>query len=102
MGLPTPEDNLEGYNNSDVTRIVEGFRGKEFYLLHGNADDNVHYLQAMVLSRALELSNILFRQQVSTSLISSSFLNGSRIVNDTSRLATVLLQANSTNTYVSY
>ncbi|KDR23986.1 hypothetical protein L798_07923, partial [Zootermopsis nevadensis] len=66
MGLPTPEDNLEGYNNSDVTRLVEGFRGKQFYLLHGNADDNVHYLQAMVLSRALELSNILFRQQVST------------------------------------
>lgn len=63
MGLPTPEDNLGGYNDSDVTRLVEGFRGKQFYLLHGNADDNVHYLQAMVLSRALELSNILFRQQ---------------------------------------
>jgi len=63
MGLPTPEDNLQGYNDSDVTRLVEGFRGKQFYLLHGNADDNVHYLQAMELSRALELSNILFRQQ---------------------------------------
>ena len=64
MGLPTPEDNQQGYNESDVTRLVEGFRGKQFYLLHGNADDNVHYLQAMQLSRALELSNILFRQQV--------------------------------------
>jgi dipeptidyl-peptidase-4 len=64
LGLPTPEDNLQGYNDSDVTRLVEGFRGKQFYLLHGNADDNVHYLQAMELSRALELSDILFRQQV--------------------------------------
>jgi len=63
MGLPTPEDNLQGYNDSDVTRLVEGFRGKQFYLLHGNADDNVHYLQAMALSKALELSNVLFRQQ---------------------------------------
>jgi dipeptidyl-peptidase-4 len=67
MGLPTPEDNLQGYNASDVTRLVEEFRDKQFYLLHGNADDNVHYLQSMELSRALEVSNILFRQQVSTS-----------------------------------
>lgn len=65
MGLPSLEDNQQGYNNSDVTRLVENFRGKQFYLLHGNADDNVHYLQAMELSRALELANILFRQQVS-------------------------------------
>jgi hypothetical protein len=64
MGLPSLEDNQRGYNNSDVTRLVENFRGKQFYLLHGNADDNVHYLQAMELSRALELANILFRQQV--------------------------------------
>lgn len=63
MGLPSLEDNQQGYNNSDVTRLVENFRGKQFYLLHGNADDNVHYLQAMELSRALELANILFRQQ---------------------------------------
>ncbi|KAJ9585651.1 hypothetical protein L9F63_002551, partial [Diploptera punctata] len=63
MGLPTEEDNLKGYDNADVTRLVTGFRGKQFYLLHGNADDNVHYIQAMMLSRALEVSNILFRQQ---------------------------------------
>ena len=64
MGLPTEADNLVGYNMGDVTKFIQGFRGKQFYLLHGNADDNVHYIQAMKLSRALEMSNILFRQQV--------------------------------------
>ncbi|XP_069698609.1 venom dipeptidyl peptidase 4-like [Periplaneta americana] len=63
MGQPRSDDNLYGYNDGDVTRLVEGFRHKQFYLLHGNADDNVHYLQAMVLSKALERATILFRQQ---------------------------------------
>ncbi|PSN56673.1 Venom dipeptidyl peptidase 4 [Blattella germanica] len=63
MGLPLYDDNLSGYNDSDVTRRAHFFKGKQFYLLHGNADDNVHYLQAMMLSRALERANILFRQQ---------------------------------------
>ena len=73
MGLPTPapNGNLNGYNSADVTRFVRSFKNKQFYLLHGNADDNVHYIQAMMLSRALEISNILFRQQVSYVILSS-------------------------------
>jgi dipeptidyl-peptidase-4 len=63
MGLPTPDDNLSAYNASDVTHYVSNFRNKKFYLVHGNADDNVHYQQSMILSRALERADILFRQQ---------------------------------------
>jgi len=63
MGLPTPDDNLYGYNASDVTNHIENFRTKKYYLIHGNADDNVHYQQSMILSRALEKADILFRQQ---------------------------------------
>ena len=64
MGLPTPDDNLRAYEQSDVTRMVENFRGKEFFLIHGTADDNVHYQQSMMLARALEKADILFSSQV--------------------------------------
>lgn len=64
MGLPTPDDNEHGYNNTDITRNAEAFRGKLFYLIHGNADDNVHYQQSMLLTKALEEADVLFWQHV--------------------------------------
>ncbi|XP_076375275.1 venom dipeptidyl peptidase 4 isoform X2 [Megalopta genalis] len=63
MGLPTPDDNLGGYNNTDVTRRVEGIRGKKFMLIHGTGDDNVHYQQALALNKALVKRDIMFQQQ---------------------------------------
>lgn len=64
MGLPTEEDNLDGYLKGDLVSNVDNLKKKKFYLIHGNGDDNVHYQQSMLLSRALELDDVLFQQQV--------------------------------------
>ena len=69
MGLPTPDDNLAAYESSDVTRMADNFRGKKFFLIHGTADDNVHYQQSMMLARVLEKADILFDSQVGWLLI---------------------------------
>ncbi|XP_060517373.1 venom dipeptidyl peptidase 4-like isoform X2 [Cylas formicarius] len=63
MGLPTEEDNLLGYNNTDLTRKVEALRNRLYFVIHGNADDNVHYQQTMLLVKALEVADIDFLQQ---------------------------------------
>ena len=66
MGLPTPDDNQKAYIDSDICLKANNFRGKQFYLIHGTADDNVHYQQSLMLAKALEGADVLFRQQVST------------------------------------
>jgi len=62
MGTPWPEDNWSGYNESSIMNHLENFRKKEFLLIHGNADDNVHYQNSMLLARALEQADIMFEQ----------------------------------------
>lgn len=65
MGLPTKKDNLCGYNNTDLTNQVDKFRNKHYFIIHGNADDNVHYQNSMLFVKALEVSDVMFMQQVS-------------------------------------
>ncbi|KAM3962795.1 apoptotic chromatin condensation inducer-like protein [Aphomia sociella] len=62
MGLPTLEDNLRGYEEGDITLLAEKLRGHDFFIMHGNADDNVHYQNAAKLLRALQELDIPFRQ----------------------------------------
>ncbi|KAK2497210.1 hypothetical protein MC885_002138 [Smutsia gigantea] len=61
MGLPTPEDNLEHYRNSTVMSRAENFKQVEYLLIHGTADDNVHFQQSAQISKALVDAGVDFQ-----------------------------------------
>lgn len=61
--MSTPQDNPAGYNSSSPLLRISNLRNKQYYLIHGTHDDNVHYQQSMLLSSALEQKDILFKQQ---------------------------------------
>ncbi|XP_071977984.1 dipeptidyl peptidase 4 [Engystomops pustulosus] len=53
MSLPTPEDNLNNYETSTVMSRAAKFKDVGYLLIHGTADDNVHFQQAAQISKAL-------------------------------------------------
>ncbi|XP_066544043.1 dipeptidyl peptidase 4 [Amia ocellicauda] len=53
MGKPTEADNLPFYQNSTVTGRAKNFKSVDYLLIHGTADDNVHFQQAAQISKAL-------------------------------------------------
>ena len=63
MDLPSQDDNQAGYDRGSVLNKIDNFRNKNYMINHGTADDNVHYQQSMMLIKALELNDIVFKQQ---------------------------------------
>ncbi|KAJ8003478.1 hypothetical protein DPEC_G00148730 [Dallia pectoralis] len=51
--MKQPSENPEFYNNSTVTARAKNFRSVQYLLVHGTADDNVHFQQAAQISKAL-------------------------------------------------
>jgi len=60
MGLP--KDNAEGYDNNSPLNHADKLKGK-ILLVHGTADDNVHFQNAIELSEKLVQANKQFDEQ---------------------------------------
>jgi dipeptidyl-peptidase-4 len=57
--MRTPQENSGGYENNSPINFVKSLKGK-FLLVHGSADDNVHYQNSMDMVTALVAANKQF------------------------------------------
>ncbi|XP_037344577.2 dipeptidyl peptidase 4 [Pungitius pungitius] len=51
--MGNPKENSDFYKNSTVTGRARNFKTVDYLLVHGTADDNVHFQQAAQISKAL-------------------------------------------------
>ncbi|NDC40217.1 MAG: S9 family peptidase [Chitinophagia bacterium] len=54
--MRTPQENPDGYDNNSPVKMVNGLKGK-YLLIHGTADDNVHFQNSVMLVDALIKAN---------------------------------------------
>lgn len=57
--LRKPVDNKSGYEDNSPVNFAKNIKGK-FLLIHGSADDNVHYQNSMEMANALVMYNVPF------------------------------------------
>lgn len=50
--MRTPAENAQGYDDNSPVNMVKNLKGK-YFLIHGTADDNVHYQNAIEMQQAL-------------------------------------------------
>ncbi|XP_012729492.2 dipeptidyl peptidase 4 [Fundulus heteroclitus] len=55
-----PSENSDAYQNSTVTSRAKNFKNVDYLLVHGTADDNVHFQQAAQISKALVHEQVNF------------------------------------------
>jgi dipeptidyl-peptidase-4 len=59
--MRTPAENEKGYEQNSPINFADKIKGK-YLLVHGFADDNVHFQHAVEMSRVLMDNNIQFEQ----------------------------------------
>ncbi|MGN6400806.1 MAG: DPP IV N-terminal domain-containing protein [Flavisolibacter sp.] len=57
--MRTPQENASGYDDNSPINFTDKIKGK-FLLIHGTADDNVHFQNSVEMVKALVKSNIDF------------------------------------------
>lgn len=62
--MQRPIDNPEGYANTTVMKHIDGLRDKNYLLVHGSFDDNVHPQNSFALMKALVDKNISFDSEI--------------------------------------
>ncbi|XP_050544681.1 prolyl endopeptidase FAP-like isoform X2 [Daktulosphaira vitifoliae] len=63
MGTPNVTDNYRGYEDSNLNKKAKYLKDKLLLLIHGSADEVVHYQHSMMIIKALTENGILFRHQ---------------------------------------
>ena len=61
--MRTPQQNEKGYNLSSAINLADGLQGR-LLLVHGAADDNVHFQNTMYYIQALEKAGKMFDTQI--------------------------------------
>lgn len=61
--MQTPQENADGYDDNSPINHVKKLKGS-YLLVHGMADDNVHYQNAVEMSAALIRENIQFTEMM--------------------------------------
>lgn len=59
--MQTPETNEEGYVETAVIPRAKNIKDDSFLLIHGTADDNVHFMNSAILNDELVDANVRFR-----------------------------------------
>jgi dipeptidyl-peptidase-4 len=57
--MRTPTENAKGYDDNAPEKMVTGLKGK-FFLIHGTADDNVHFQNSVMMADQMIQKNIPF------------------------------------------
>lgn len=57
--MRTPKENAKGYDDNAPEKMVTGLKGK-FFLIHGTADDNVHFQNSVMMADQMIQKNIPF------------------------------------------
>ncbi|CAK1549748.1 unnamed protein product [Leptosia nina] len=60
--MDTPENNIEGYRESDLMSKAGKLRGRRYLIVHGTGDDNVHFQHSMQFAKELQRADIAFEQ----------------------------------------
>lgn len=62
--MPNYTENYHGYEEGDLIRIVKKLQDQNFLIIHGSADERVHYQHTLHFAKELIREGVSFTEQV--------------------------------------